>query len=110
MRAVIPGHGAPFTEVKRRWNGHFRASIIAGRSGPQCENALKVLIVFKLLERQQIPLAELGALFEAIPVLAGARERYFGQDAEALAEWAVHSLVRAGAAKRDGELLVNREF
>jgi glyoxylase-like metal-dependent hydrolase (beta-lactamase superfamily II) len=111
VRLVIPGHGAPFTDVKPALARAFsRVGFLEADPRRNAENAVKVMLKFLLLERQQIPLAELGALFEAIPVLAGARERYFGQDAEALAEWAVHSLVRAGAAKRDGELLVNREF
>lgn len=111
VRLVIPGHGAPFTDVKPAIaRALSRVGFLEADPRRNAENAVKVMLKFLLLERQQIPLAEVGAMFEAIPVLAGARKRYFKQGVDELAEWAVHSLVRAGAAKRDGEFLVNREF
>ena len=63
-----------------------------------------------LLERQRIPMDEVVAMFENVPVLDGARRRFFAQDAKALAEWVVYTLRRAGAAKVEDGVLVNRDF
>jgi glyoxylase-like metal-dependent hydrolase (beta-lactamase superfamily II) len=111
VRLVIPGHGAAFTDVKPAI-ARARARIDFLQASPKrnAENAVKVMLKFLLLARQQIPLAEIGTMFETIPVLVGAGQRYFEWPADKLAEWTVHSLVRAGAARREGEMLVNREF
>jgi glyoxylase-like metal-dependent hydrolase (beta-lactamase superfamily II) len=111
VRLVIPGHGTPFTDVKPALaRAMSRVDFLEADPRRNAENAVKVLLKFLLLERQQIPVADIAAMFDSVPVLANARSRYFGQEAPALAEWAVHSLVRAGAARREGDILHNREF
>jgi glyoxylase-like metal-dependent hydrolase (beta-lactamase superfamily II) len=111
VRLVIPGHGKPFTDVKPALaRALSRVDFLEADPRRNAENAVKVLLKFLLLERQQIPMADIAAMFDSVPVLANARSRYFGQDAPALAEWVVHSLVRAGAARREGDILHNREF
>ena len=111
VRVVIPGHGAPFTGVKGALGRAFsRLDYLAADPLRNAENAVKVMLKFLLLERQQLPLASLPALFEQNPVIDGARRRFLGKSTSELAEWTVRSLVRAGAAKIDGELLVNYEL
>ena len=111
VRLVIPGHGKPFTDVTPALaRASARVDFLEADPRRNAENAVKVMLKFLLLERQQIPMADIAAMFDSVPVLAGARSRYFDQDAPALAEWAVHSLVRAGAARREGDTLHNREF
>ena len=111
VRLVIPGHGKPFTDVKPALaRASARVDFLEADPRRNAENAVKVMLKFLLLERQQIPMADIAAMFDSVPVLANARARYFDQDAPALAEWAVHSLVRAGAARREGAVLHNREF
>jgi hypothetical protein len=69
-----------------------------------------VLLKFLLLSRQRIALEEVWKLFETVPLLVSTAQRYFGWPADQMAEWTVHALVRAGAAKREDGYLVNREF
>ncbi len=112
VRVVIPGHGAAFSDVKPALaRAVSRLDYLQADPVRNAENAVKVMLKFLLLERQSILLAGLPALFEAIPLVAGARLRYLTRfhDSAALAAWAVEALVRAGAASRAGALLVNRE-
>ena len=51
MRVVIPGHGAPFTNVEQALERAFsRVAWLRADPARNARNALKVLIVFKLLE------------------------------------------------------------
>ena len=111
VRLVIPGHGAPFTDVKAALARAFsRVDFLQEDPARNAENAIKVMLKFLLLERQQFVLASLPAMFEQNPVIEGARTRYLDKSPAQLADWAVRSLVRAGAARQVGELLVNHDL
>ncbi len=111
IRLVIPGHGAPFTDVKPALARAFsRLDYLQADPVRNAENAVKVMLKFLLLERQQFALAELPAMFAQNPVIEGARGRFLDKDPAALAEWAVQSLVRAGAARRAGGMLRNHDL
>jgi glyoxylase-like metal-dependent hydrolase (beta-lactamase superfamily II) len=111
VRLVIPGHGAPFDDVKAALRRAFsRVDFLQADPARNAENAIKVMLKFLLLERQQFALASLPAMFEQNPVIEGARRRYLDRSPAQLAEWAVRSLVRAGAARIEGELLRNHEL
>ncbi len=71
------------------------------------QNAVKVLLKFLLLERQRIALAAIPALLRGMPIFEEANRRFLRQEAAALAEWAVSQLVRAAAARVEGEYLLN---
>ena len=106
---VIPGHGAVFTDVadalvraRRRLDGFI--------ANPQkhAAHAAKVLLKFKLLELQRVPIDQFQRWAEGV--------RYFAllhrsvPDATALTPWIAYlidELVRGGAACRNGPLLVN---
>ena len=106
---VIPGHGAVFTDVadalaraRRRLDGFI--------ANPQkhTAHAAKVLLKFKLLELQRVPIDQFQRWAEGV--------RYFAllhrsvPDATALTPWIAYlidELVRGGAACRNGPLLVN---
>ncbi len=108
VRLVIPGHGAPFTDAKAALaRAGSRLDYLQADPRRNAENAVKVLLKFLLLERQRIALGEVAAMFDSIPVLAGARRRFLHQETGALAEWAAGALVRAGVARVDGAMLVN---
>ncbi len=110
-RLVIPGHGAPFTDVKAALGRAFsRVDFLQADPKRNAENAIKVMLKFLLLERQQFALATLPAMFEQNPVIEGARRRYLDLSAADLATWAVRSLVRAGAAREVDGLLLNHEM
>lgn len=111
VRLVIPGHGAPFTDVKAALARAFsRVDFLQADPVRNAENAIKVMLKFLLLERQQFALASLPALFEQNPVIDSARTRYLDKSPAQLAEWAVRSLIRAGAARQVGDLLVNHDL
>jgi glyoxylase-like metal-dependent hydrolase (beta-lactamase superfamily II) len=104
---VIPGHGAPFTEVGKALDIAFaRVDYLAADPVRNAQNAVKVLLKFLLLERQRIPLADVSQLLLNIRFFSVANARYLRQPADQLAQWAVQQLVRAGAAEiADGALL-----
>ncbi len=111
IRLVIPGHGAPFTDVKPALaRATSRLDYLQADPVRNAENAIKVMLKFLLLERQQLMLADLPDLFANNPVIDGARRRFLDQEPAQLAEWAVRSLVRAGAARCEGERLVNYDM
>ncbi len=110
LRLVIPGHGAPFTDAKAALaRAGTRLDYLEADPKRNAENAVKVMLKFLLLERQRIALADVPAMFGAIPILAGARRRFLHKEPSELADWAIAALVRAGAASIDGAMLVNRD-
>ncbi len=112
VRLVIPGHGAPFTDIKPALARAFsRIDYLQADPVRNAENAVKVMLKFLLLERQQIALAEVAALFERTPLIQRARLRYLPhfEDGAALASWTVKELVRARAAMRFQGMLSNYE-
>jgi glyoxylase-like metal-dependent hydrolase (beta-lactamase superfamily II) len=106
-RLVIPGHGAPFTDVDAALQrARSRLDYLAADPVRNAENGVKVLLKFLLIERRAIPLAEVETLFETVPLLVLARERFLPQPPVELAQWAVQALTKAGAAQvRDGMLV-----
>jgi hypothetical protein len=70
------------------------------------DNALKVMLAFKLLENRQMTMAELTDLLRIN--LAGnvAMRAHYPQDPEAIAAVLAEQLVRAGVATRDGDHLI----
>lgn len=110
VRLVIPGHGAPFTDVGRALATAFsRIDYLAADPARNAQNAVKVLLKFLLLERQSMPLAELPPLLAQTRLFHEANRRYLRKTEAELAQWAVAQLVRAGAATVDGEQLRNRD-
>jgi glyoxylase-like metal-dependent hydrolase (beta-lactamase superfamily II) len=108
VRLVVPGHGAPFTDVQGALaRARSRVDYLEADPVRNAQNAIKVLLKFLLLERQRIALAEVPRVLLAMPVFATANTRYLRQTPEALAQWAVGQLVRAGAAHVESEYLLN---
>ena len=107
-RLVIPGHGAPFDDVEAALQrAYSRLDYLSADPARNAENAVKVLLKFLLLERRAIPLAEVETLFETVPLLVLARERFLPGSAAGLAQRAVRALEKAGAARLHDGLLVN---
>jgi glyoxylase-like metal-dependent hydrolase (beta-lactamase superfamily II) len=108
VAVVIPGHGAPFTDVAGALaRARSRLDYLAADPVRNAQNALKVLLKFLLLERQRIALADVPALLTSMQVFAAANDNYLKQLPEALGQWAVGQLVRAAAARVEGEYLLN---
>lgn len=106
VRLVIPGHGAPFTDVGRALATAFsRLEYFVAEPARNAQNAIKVLLKFLLLERQGIALSEVEPLLSGMFLFHEANRRHLHQDQHELAEWAVAQLLRAGAAEVvDGQL------
>jgi glyoxylase-like metal-dependent hydrolase (beta-lactamase superfamily II) len=107
-RLVIPGHGAPFSDVEAALQrAYARLDYLSADPVRNAENGVKVLLKFLLIERRALPLAEVEALFETVPLLVLARERFLARPAAELARWAVRALEKAGAARLQGDILLD---
>jgi glyoxylase-like metal-dependent hydrolase (beta-lactamase superfamily II) len=108
VRVVIPGHGAPFTDVAAALV-RARSRLAAFRADParHARHAFKVLIKYHLMEERSQQEADLLRWATATPLLAGLWPRHapHGVSADAWAAGLIDELVRAGAlARRDGVL------
>lgn len=106
---VIPGHGAPFTDVAGALaRARSRLDYLSADPVRNAENAIKVLLKFLLLERQRIALADIPGILLSMPVFETANRRFLHQTPEQLTQWATKQLVRAVAARIEGEYLLNQ--
>jgi len=110
VKLVIPGHGAPFTEVGKALETAFsRVDYFMADPARNAQNAVKVLLKFLLLEKQSIALTELESLMAGMVLFRESNRRYLKKDESELAHWAVAQLVRAGAAEIQADRLVNKD-
>jgi glyoxylase-like metal-dependent hydrolase (beta-lactamase superfamily II) len=110
VRLVVPGHGAPFTDVAAALRrAHSRLDHLAADPLRNAQNAIKVMLKFLLLERRRIALAEVAPLLAAIPLVVRTNRRFIGSTDEELARWAISQLLRAAAARIDGADLLDQE-
>jgi len=108
VRLVIPGHGAPFTDVNAALSRAFsRLDYLQADPLRNAQNAVKVVLKFVLLERQRIALDDVTAMMAETPVLALCNRRFFQWSEAALAQWAMAQLIKAGAATRSATHLLN---
>lgn len=106
-RMVIPGHGAPFTDVEAALQT-ARSRIQWMREEPRrhTDSALKALLAFKLLEARQMTMADLTKLLRVNLAGSVAMRTHYPQDPQAIAAFLAEQLVKAGAAIRDGDVLM----
>ncbi len=103
---VIPGHGVPFTGVPGSIaNVRSRLAAFARDPARNARHVIKVMFVFALLDRQSMPLAEVPGYLARIPCYGELAGRFLGTRPEALAEWLLGDLERAGAIEVAGELI-----
>ena len=108
VRIVIPGHGSPFTDIKKSLAiAHSRVDYLEGDPVRNAQNAVKVLLKFLLLERQKIKLSDVPRLLSEIPLVSAANAHYLSYGTIHLAHWAVTQLRRAGAAEVSGNYLLD---
>jgi glyoxylase-like metal-dependent hydrolase (beta-lactamase superfamily II) len=108
-RVVIPGHGEPFGDVPAALERAFRrTSAFEADSQRMARHVLKVLLMFSLLDRERIPLASLASHVERVQIYGEFNERFFRRQPAMLAEQLVAELVRAGAARIEGDDVVPR--
>jgi glyoxylase-like metal-dependent hydrolase (beta-lactamase superfamily II) len=106
---VIPGHGAPFTDVAAALvRARQRLDGFINDPARHLQHAAKVLLKFKLLEWQTISLPALQAWTEATPYVSRLVASQYPSHTPAQAlDALVQDLVRAGAATLQGQQLHN---
>ena len=107
IRIVIPGHGEPFTDVAGALE-RARKRVDAFRVDSQrvARHALKVNLMFSLLDKQRMLLPELPAYMERVDIYREFNDLFFKLAPARLAELLVGELVKAGAARIDAGKLV----
>ena len=105
---VIPGHGAPFNEVGPALERAFaRIAWLAADPTRNAKNALKVLIVFKLLEVREMRFDTLAAMLrDAAAMRAAAAQLAPERQWSVLLGELTNELAKSGAIFIDGERLV----
>ncbi|MFN3791297.1 MBL fold metallo-hydrolase [Massilia sp.] len=107
-RVVIPGHGALFGDVPQALaRARSRLDYLSADPVRNAQNAVKVLLKFLLLERRTLALDALPGLLTSIPLVERVRAKVLAMEADELAQWACAALVRAGAARIDGDRLTD---
>lgn len=108
-RVIIPGHGRVFADLDSALiNARRRLDSWISDPEKHARHAAKVLLKFRLLELQQLPLARLIAWAIATPYFAVVHERHFADQAPGVwVEALVGDLVRSGAARHDNGIVFN---
>lgn len=106
---VVPGHGPVFTDVPPAL-ARARSRLAAYRSNPvrHATHAAKVLLKFRLLDRQAMPVSELLAWASGTPYFGMVHARWFA--AQPFQRWIsqlLEELVKSGAAWKDTDMVRN---
>ena len=108
-KMVIPGHGPAFSRIETALaTARKRLDGFVAHPGKHIKYAVKVLLKFKLLEVQAIELPLFIAWARATPYFLSIHDRHFS--VVDFADWVDQltlELVRAGAASRDGSMIIN---
>lgn len=105
--AVIPGHGAPFSDFDDALERAFaRLRAFEDDGARMARNAIRACITFRLLDTRRMVLDELPRHLAETPLYREANARFLGLAPDALASWLVGELERAGVAHREGGELV----
>lgn len=105
VRTVIPGHGKPFANVEAALERAFsRLAWLRADPARNAKNALKVLIVFKLLEVRAMTFDALVAMLESAASLRAAAQQLAPRSA-----WPALLRELAGDLAKSGALVVHGE-
>lgn len=106
-RLVIPGHGAPFTEVAAAVrNAQSRIQWLMDDPRRNADNAMKALLAFKLMAHRRLSLADIAHLFAQSQLFnTVVREHFPDRPAELAARYAAQ-LAKVGVATQEGDDLV----
>ena len=107
LRVVIPGHGEPFSDVGGALERAFaRTAAFAADPQRAARHALKVVLIFTLLDRGRLPLATLPEYVERVGIYHDFNARFFRVPPRELAGRLVGELEKSGAARRESGWLV----
>jgi glyoxylase-like metal-dependent hydrolase (beta-lactamase superfamily II) len=107
VRIVIPGHGEPFSNVAAALErAGKRIHAFKADSQRVARHALKVNLMFSLLDKQRMQLVELPSYLDRVGIYREFNNLFFKLPPARLAELLVGELVKAGAARvEQGTLL-----
>jgi glyoxylase-like metal-dependent hydrolase (beta-lactamase superfamily II) len=106
---VIPGHGPMFRDVAGALaRAHSRLDHLSADPARNARHATKVMLKFLLLEQRRVRVDQVAAMLDGMSLITTANRLYLGLSSDALAQWAIDDLVRAGAARIDGDALLDR--
>ncbi len=105
---VIPGHGTPFDDVGCALEKAFKRLAAFEASGERlARHALKVLLSFYLMEKGRMARDALPLFLARTELCRRIDEGYLGLGPEALADWLVVELARAGVLACQGADIVS---
>lgn len=112
VKLVIPGHGAPFTDVAEAL-ARARSRLQAFRSDParHARYASKVFVKYRLMEMRAQAMPELQAWAAGVPLMSALWQRYRPAGISSVADWVdglVADLVRGGALAVEGDRVLDR--
>ena len=107
LKAVIPGHGAPFADVDAALERAFRrVDSFTANLDRLAWHAIKVIVSFALMERRHLPRQAFLAFVDELAFARDVNSRYLGLDMAILAERVLHELALVGALKeQDGQVV-----
>ena len=106
-RCVIPGHGEPFADVGAALDRAFRrTAAFEAEPARMARHALKVILVFHLLDCERMAVAALPAYVEGVGIYRDLNAACLGLAPPALAGLLLRELEAAGALQRDGDSIV----
>ena len=104
---VIPGHGPPFIEVEDAFQRAYRRLAAFEQDIDLLVwHALKVILAFALLERRQLPRADLPDFLAGMSFCQSVNARYLNLSNQTLAQRLAHDLIRVGTLRDDQGVLV----
>ena len=107
VRCVIPGHGEPFADIDAALERAFRRTA-SFEADPlrMARHALKVVLMFSLLDRERVALVSLAEYVARVGIYREFNARFFNLPPATLAGQLIGDLERAGAVRRvDGDVM-----
>lgn len=107
IRIVIPGHGDPFDDIDAALARAFRR-LESFEADPArlVRHALKVVLMFKLLDCRRLPVDGMADYVERVGLYRDFNARFLGMTPAALAKLLVNDLLRAGAVRHENGCIV----
>jgi len=104
---IIPGHGAPFVDLaKSLTTARSRLDYLASDPDRNARHGAKVLLKYRLLEWRSRNIDQVNHWIENTPALVSAA-KLLNMDMVEFVQWLPKALVKSGAAKLEGETLVD---
>jgi glyoxylase-like metal-dependent hydrolase (beta-lactamase superfamily II) len=104
---VIPGHGAPFADVSKSLaTARSRLDYLASDPDRNARHGAKVLLKYRLLEWRSREMQQVNDWIANTPALISAA-KLLNMSMDEFTQWLPKSLVKSGAAKLEGDTLVD---